>query len=274
MRRSRIGWAGAGLLAAAIGAVTAYPAEVVTEAGVFSKYVWRGITYNDDPVVQGQMDVVAGDFGVFIWGNLDLTDYNERPGEETRFKTTEYDVTLYYSHEFESGITLGAGVSDYVFAHPSDAAGTTRDAYLSVSYEGVVTPTLMVFYDFEEVDDLYVSFGLGREFELAPKWTLGLDAVIGYAGGDYNEYYFGIPIVFEEEAGAAAPADETLGADDPAFVDTGATITLSYQVAEAVKVSLMGQYFALVDSEIRDGAEELYGNDDGFVGAAKIEWTF
>ena len=275
MRCDRLGvWAGACVLAAGLGATAVQAADATAEVGVFSKYVWRGMIYNDEAVLQPQIDVSAGEFGVTVWNNTDLTDYNERPDENTQCRSSEVDLTLYYNHEFESGVSLGIAVAEYIFAHPADAAGTTSDDSLSVSYAGVVEPTLAVYYDFDEVDDFYANFALAWETELAPQWTLGLEAAIGYGGSDYNEYYFGLPVVFAEDDPLVDFVNEELDVDDPAFTDAAATVTLAYQLNEKVKLALTGQYFTIVDSDLKDTAEVLYGDDSGFVGGAKVEWSF
>jgi uncharacterized protein (TIGR02001 family) len=261
-------------LAAVVGATSAQAADATAEVGVFSKYVWRGIIYNDEAVLQPQVDVSAGGFGVTVWDNIDMTDYNERPDEDTQFRSSEIDLTLYYNHEFESGLSLGIAVAEYMFAHPADAAGTTRDVCLSVSYAGVVEPTLSVYYDFDEVDDFYASFALAWETEVAPDFTIGLEASVGYGGSDYNEYYFGLPVVFEEDDPLADIVNDELGVDDPGFVDASATVTFAYQLTEKVSLALIGQYFAIVDSDLKDTAEILYEDDSGFVAGAKVEWSF
>ncbi len=55
--------------------------EFEVTADFFSKYIWRGQKLNDDPVFQPGISATYGNLTAAIWGNLDLTNYNDRSGD-------------------------------------------------------------------------------------------------------------------------------------------------------------------------------------------------
>ena len=81
--------------------------EVDAEALVVSKYVWRGLEVNEDPVLQPALTVTYGGFSFNIWGNMDLTDFGEdecvytSDCESRAGQFTEIDLTLDYSRSFD-----------------------------------------------------------------------------------------------------------------------------------------------------------------------------
>lgn len=75
------------------------------------------------------------------------------------------------------------GLIEYLF--PNGVGPGTREVYFSLGLDVVLAPTVTVYYDFDEVDDLYAMFGVeyGREFENS--WSLAVGALVGYAGEDF-----------------------------------------------------------------------------------------
>ena len=55
----------------------ALAAEANISVDVPSGYVWRGMTFNEGAVIQPSVDAcTAFGFGVNVWGNFDLDDYD------------------------------------------------------------------------------------------------------------------------------------------------------------------------------------------------------
>ena len=50
---------------------------------VNSKYMWRGLELDEDPVFQPDVWVKYGGFSLTIWGGMELTDANETHGSTT-----------------------------------------------------------------------------------------------------------------------------------------------------------------------------------------------
>ena len=63
-----------------------------------SKYVWRGIVFNENLVNQGDFTAAvntdAGSFAASIWYNLDLHNENDEEWSNTRLRELECDITF------------------------------------------------------------------------------------------------------------------------------------------------------------------------------------
>jgi len=181
------------------GAGTAAAADVTAGMDVVSAYVWRGITFNDGLVLQPSVDVSSNGFGINVWGNLDVDDYDDTldSGE-----FSEVDITLSYGFDLDP-VSVTVGYIDYLF--PNGIEGT-REAFLGVSTEPVpgVSLGLTGYYDFDEVDDYYFNLGVGYAHEFNGGLAMGVSASAGYAGedmsagddGGLNEYTLGVDATY------------------------------------------------------------------------------
>lgn len=169
------------------------PAGPVVEvsAEFHSAYIWRGLTFNDGPVIQPAVDIsgieIGGiPIGVNIWSNLNVDDFD---GAVRENQFSEVDITL--SAELGAGFT--ALFIEYIYAagasaDPSTGVPGTREIALSWSREMVFTPTFTLYYDIEEVDGAFLQFSLAREFALSPKTSVGVQADVGLASGAFARY--------------------------------------------------------------------------------------
>ncbi len=100
-------------------------AQVSTNLGVASNYVWRGVSYSDDgPALQGGIDW-SNDHGVYVGSWLSTTD----DGVES---DVEYD--LYLGLEKELGaVSIDLGVARYDYIDLEDADVT--ELYLGAEWE-------------------------------------------------------------------------------------------------------------------------------------------
>ena len=94
----------------------AYAADVTGGVDFASAYVWRGITFNDGMVAQPYLDVASAGFGINIWGNMDIDDYDNTldSGE-----FSELDLTLSYGFSLDP-VDVRLGYIEYLF--PADLA--------------------------------------------------------------------------------------------------------------------------------------------------------
>lgn len=233
--------AAAGILGAG---TAARGADVGVDLPVLSAYVWRGQVLNDEAVIQPALNVEKGGFGVNIWANYDATDRGE-----TKADFSEVDLTASYGGQL-GAVEYGVGVIEYLF--PNTDASSTREVYgsLSLPDASVVVPTLSVYRDVDEADGFYASLALSKEIALCDKTTLELSASLGAADEDYNSFYFGV--------------------DDAALNDVTTCAKVSFALSETVTLTPCVQYAWLPDSDIRDGAKALYGDDDQFWGSLML----
>ncbi|MEN8148469.1 MAG: hypothetical protein ABFS86_01525 [Planctomycetota bacterium] len=160
---------------------------VEVEAAVYSKYVWRGLVMVDDGVLQANVDIMWRGFTFTGWGNVDLTDENDKKGE-----FSELDVIVDY--EIDAGpLDLHVGAIGYFFP---DAGGDTTELYVSAGLDVLLSPTLTIYRDIDEVDGWYLSlsgsYSFGGLFQLTEKVGLSpeLTASVGWADSGYNSDYY------------------------------------------------------------------------------------
>ncbi len=169
-------------------AAQATAATATAAMDVNSAYVWRGLTFNNGLVLQPSIDVSANGFAVNVWGNYDVADYDGAV-DDNHF--SEVDLTASYA--FKLGVVdATVGVVEYTF--PSTAtsnAPSTGEIFAGLGYDlgaGFVVSTKL-YYDFDQVDDFYLTAGLAYAYTLNDKTTLGLSGVISYAGEDFASAY-------------------------------------------------------------------------------------
>lgn len=253
-------------------AATAHAADATLDVALWSKYVFRGQVYTDDPVLQPSL-TLAGPSGLSFntWLNFDLTDANSTPDRDTRGRPTEADVTLSWTPA-EGVWTPEVGVTAYLISEPPGAAGTTADAWAGLRFDpaelvegaAAVLPAVSarVWYEFLDIDDLYAALGADRVWELAEGLTLSLSASVGYGRRPYNEYFFG------------GDDPEAPVVDRGGWNDVTVVAELAWTIGEGVTAGLMGQYTALLDDMIRAAARSRYGGDEWWLGGARVSWEF
>lgn len=210
------------------------PFEVALEVDLFSHYVWRGMVLTDDPVIQPGLTLSAAGFSFNVWGSIDMTDINEL-GDGT-YRLQELDYTLSYGFSPAEWVDLEAGVIYYTF--PGTGVDPTWEAFASVAFPTVpfLTPSFTAYYDFDEVEGWYLSAALEHEIELTEEMALTLGAALGFGDSDYNDAYWGV--------------------DKSALNDLSFGAALGYQVNDAFSVGVSAGYMVLVNSDIRDAADD------------------
>lgn len=177
-----------------------YAAEIIKEAdadaetkftlsideGIYSKYIWRGIVLNDDPVFQGSLTLGYGNWSLNIWHNTDTSNENGESGD-----TSEIDYTLSYATKIKEDISLELGLIYYDFPHATGLT-STREIYASVTWDKVfLTPTLSVYYDIGRGNGFYVNASVSHSVKLTETLNLDIAAGIGAASQEMFEEYYG-----------------------------------------------------------------------------------
>ncbi len=230
------------LAAVLMSAGTAFGADVTAAVDVNSAYVWRGSTFNDGVVIQPSLDVAEGGFGLNVWGNLDVDDYDDTldSGE-----FSEIDLTMTYA--IEAGpVGLTGGYIEYLFP-TTDVGGAegTREIFIDAAIEPVDSFSLGVttYYDIDEVEDYYVNVYVGYGFALSCGLGIDLGASAGYVGDDFS-------------------AD-----GDAGFNDYNLTLGLGYDINDMVSVSASLAYTDAID-------DDVLITDTTFYGGAGVAFAF
>lgn len=175
-----------------------------------SAYVWRGLTFNDGPVAQPSLDVTRCGFGLNIWGNFDIGDYD---GTLDDHEFSEIDLTLSYGFSLgRMGINLG--LIEYLF--PAGGSGT-REAYVSlgVPLAGGLSIGTTAYYDWDEVQGWYITAEISYGRDLNEKLGIEAAAIAGFTDEDYAEAY---------------------GGEGGGFYDYKFSLGLSYSITEALSL--------------------------------------
>ena len=188
------------LLAAAVLVMTASAsagtaraqATVGADLGLFSGYVWRGISVTNRPVGQPNLYVAfpAGNASVTVggWANVDLGRYDDtddfsQSGGVSGLNLSEFDPWAELSVPVGKA-TLTGGVVGYVF--PNDFGATddfnTWEVYGKVGLGVPLSPKLAVYYDFDKVNGAYIEGTVAHAVPLGPV-SLNLGALAGLSAG-------------------------------------------------------------------------------------------
>jgi len=199
-------------------------AEATTAVDLNSAYVWRGITFNDGLVAQPSIDVSKNGFGINVWGNFDIGDYNDTLDDD---EFSEIDITLYYGFCLKP-VNIGLGFIEYLF--PAGGEGT-REAYVSLELPvaGGLSFGATAYYDVDEVHGWYgkatVSYGL----DLTGALGLEVSAAAGCADKDYARAY---------------------GGEHGGWYDYGLSLGISYAVTDALSLGARINYTDTLDDEV------------------------
>lgn len=163
--------------------------EVEADLAFNSKYVWRGMNLVDDWVIQPSLTVSRGGFSANLWANYEPTD---QTGHQK--KITEVDLSAQYTFEL-GGFSIPLGLIHYLF--PNTSAPATTEVFAGVSYHWLVTPSLTIYHDLDQAHGQYLALALDYAYQLPlglKQASLGLElgAGVGYAGSDYNQFYYGV----------------------------------------------------------------------------------
>ncbi len=241
----------AGVVAtAAAGSLTGY-----VDLTLNSKYVWRGINFVDDPVLQPSAWLSWKGFTAGVWGSMELTDVNEvEGGDERAMKFTEADLYLMYTSQLGPAcVTLGVG--DYTY--PNTDCNSTAELSLAAALGYPLTPTISMYRDIKEADGLYTSLGISQAvpgtLQVSEAVAVSgpvLSASIGYGNSLHNAFYYWHP--------EAAMGDMTLNANLP--VSFGSSLYLTPAA----------HYSMLLDGDVKD----LFEEDTQFWGGASLTYYF
>lgn len=152
--------------------------------GVFDKYLWRGFDLSDSTAVtQGAAELSAGGFTFGVWGNAQLQDDAGFDAGEVN----EVDLTIGYSFDVTELFSVGIGNITYVLKNPPD----TNEAYLGVTANTVLAPTVTVYYDWDEAEEngLFYTAAVSHAFEPCSHATVSLGALVSY--NDESDYSIG-----------------------------------------------------------------------------------
>ncbi len=224
-----------------------------------SRYQWRGMPVNQDPVIQPCFEISGYGFQLNIWGNMDTTAWGENEGGygDESWNLTEIDFTGTYEHSI-GPVSLSGGFISYTF--PNVDVSPTVEVFAGAAIDVPLYPSITSYWD----EGLYwganyTSLGLGHSFGLWERETasLGLDVFTsaGFANDEFFEAYYGL----EDGEGWH---DWSAGASVPLSLDYGFSITPGFF------------HSGLLHEDARDVVNDLWDRDtDSDVLTLSVGWS-
>ncbi len=182
------------------GVPAAAQTEIGADLGLFSSYVWRGLSLTNKPVAQpavwaaipvGNASVTLG-----LWSSIDLGQYDDpnddisESGGSSSFNLAEYEP--YAEVSFNAGkATLTAGALGYIYPNDEDAPAAgllTNDAntleiYGKLGLDAAFSPELSVYYDVDNINGAYIEGGVTYSLAASEKVSIDLGALAGFNAG-------------------------------------------------------------------------------------------
>jgi hypothetical protein len=243
--------------------------RVALSADLATKFVHRGMTNVDKPVVQPRMAVElpteSGDRMHFVaGGTIELSNDTGGAwfpdGHAGRF--TQIDLFADYEKQLGDVFTVRAGIFSYNFPNGLEflngERGSTTEVFTILSANVLeATPYLAWHYDFDEVRAAYYRGGITESFELAQDLTLVLDGSLGYTASSQALWMYGI--------------DESGWAD----LQGSATVLYQYDGRTQLSAGVHGSY--MVDSAYRNWFPQIAAqgvDPDPIWFVLGVRWSF
>jgi hypothetical protein len=172
-------------------------AEVGVDLGLFSSYVWRGLSLTNKPVAQPAVwaSIPAGNAAITfgVWSTIDLGRYDDpedisESGGTSSFNLAEYDPYAVVSFTVGKA-TLTGGAMAYIYPN---SAGLTKDlntveVYGKAAIEAPLSPGLAIYYDVDKVDGAYFEGSIGHSIPASEKVSIDLGATVGLSAGQGSD---------------------------------------------------------------------------------------
>jgi len=264
MKRSNVLRPFLALVGLAIATAPASAQTVGADLGLFSSYVWRGLSLTNKPVAQPDLYVTfdAGKASVTLggWANIDLGKYDDpdddfsESGGESAFNFAEFDPWAEVSFPVGEKTTLTAGATAYIY--PNDA-GLTSDAntveiYGKAAFDVPLSPKVAVWYDVDKIKGAYFEGSISHTLPASEKVSVVLGALAGLSAGQ------GVP---DDEALADG---ESFNFADNGFthLDLSAGVPLTagvFSITPAVHFVVGGDDFGKLTSPTNDSDLKVWG---------------
>lgn len=193
-----------------------------------SQYIWRGLEYNRQAVVQPLIRLNDSGFEVEVRGNLDLTGSNENRGKFTEWnyraglakRTQDTQVGLFYTY----------------YDFPENSRSKTQELALELTLGFPAYLSTDLYWDFDRANGFYWKTSLGYI------WEIGILSIIpevgiGFATKNYQKYYFDV--------------------DQNSLLDADASLKLELEIVSGLSLMAEGLYYELVRSDLRDSQKDI-----------------
>ncbi|MBT4137098.1 MAG: hypothetical protein HOE48_04235 [Candidatus Latescibacteria bacterium] len=236
-----LGVLAAGLLM--VGAVSAQETTVDAGLDVLSGYVWRGgvIGADDKVVLQPSVGLTFGESGLSagVWGSAFAQSRGALdPADEVDF-WVDYSGSL----GEDSPLGFSIGFTEYLFPNAGSGAKHSEEAYVGLSLDNSLAPSLTFYYDFGLADAWYAVLSGGTDVPLGededgPALSIGASVAMSDYGGKtgFNDVTGTASITLPAGQFSISPMVGVTYADDKINVDN-----TSFWGGVSIGISLSGE---------------------------------
>jgi hypothetical protein len=234
---------------------------------VLSQYLSRGYELSAHSVViWPSLGITYRGFSLSFWGNIDSDEHAtqsftpDNPGQ-TSFNET--DLGLSYTHNFGKFQLIGG----YMY-YSTKYAPDTQEIYISVSYDTIAHPTLVIYRDIADIPGTYINFSLSQSWKIYREITFDLGVAAGYFWGDSNAWN-----TFESSTGAYT--GEKYRAFHDGMVSVGFTVPFEKNFSIQPTVQYWFPLSSKASRTIDGNSYNPAGNiDKTFVTGVNLTFTF
>jgi hypothetical protein len=174
--------------------------EVGADLGLFSSYVWRGLSRTNKPVAEPALyvsfPISSASLTLGGWANVDLGGYDDLAddialGGGTSFNLSEFDP--YAEVSFPIGkATLTGGVIGYIYPNDETAPNfvglltsdaNTVEIYGKLGYDAPLSPELSIYYDVDKIKGAYIEGTVSYSLAASENVSVDLAALAGFSAG-------------------------------------------------------------------------------------------
>lgn len=224
-----------GVMAATFALTGAYADEPVKinanfDVALNTKYVWRGANLVNDFVVQPSVKLSSSGFSFCFWGNMETSNWNA-PNylKKPKWKFTEWDTSLDYTHQFDPTWSGTLGYVDYQF--PGTGFKRFQEWYGAVGYTGQdVNAKLTVYRGVGKDRGTYATLNANKSFNA--QWgnkaqAVNVGATLGWVDKKGGTNFYG--------ANESGLSDLLLNASSTFELGKGWTMTPSLNYSTIMK---------------------------------------
>lgn len=213
--------------------------SVAVGSDLRTSYIFRGVVYNDGPVLQPWFESSVGPVTFGMWANMDLDDFG---GTLKKNRFSEVDLTVNYALPSYAGWDVSLGFAEYLFPNVADGEGGalpgTREVIVSVGrvITGGLSAKTVLSYDVDQVDEYHAALRLTYDYALTSKVAFSIYGQGGYVG-------------------------HKLSANgDAGLYDYDVRASLAYGGTDYLEIGVLGGYTGSLDTDVLvDPSENAYG---------------